>query len=118
LDNHTDPYAIQLGKLRGFIDLAAEMLAAEKGSLKIAVEVKNFVGMSNLNEFKEALGQYLLYHLALSKKEPERSLFLAVPQSFYQDFFEDAFFKEIIELYHLKLVIFDEKQSQIKTWKI
>ncbi len=112
-----DPYFIQLGKLRGFIDLAAELLAAEKDTQKVAIEIKNFVGLSNLNEFKEALGQYLLYHLALSKKEPDRQLFLAIPNNFYQDFFEDAFFREIITLYHLKLLIFDENNTNKLVWK-
>jgi hypothetical protein len=106
-----------LGKLRGFIDLAAELLAAEKDTQKVAIEIKNFVGLSNLNEFKEALGQYLLHHLALSKKEPERQLFLAMPNNFYQDFFEDAFFREIITLYHLKLLIFDENNTNKLVWK-
>jgi hypothetical protein len=45
-----DPYFIQLGKLRGFIDLAAELLAAEKDTQKVAIEIKYFVGLSNLNE--------------------------------------------------------------------
>jgi hypothetical protein len=112
-----DPYFVQMGKLKGFIDLGAELLAAEKEAEKIAVEIKNFVGLSDLNEFKEALGQYLLYKLALSKKEPERTLFLAIPNTFYQDFFEDAFFKEILELYTLKIVTFDEINAKIVIWK-
>jgi hypothetical protein len=112
-----DPYFVQMGKLKGFIDLGAELLAAEKETEKIAVEIKNFVGLSDLNEFKEALGQYLLYKLALSKKEPERTLFLAIPNTFYQDFFEDAFFKEILELYTLKIVTFDEINAKIVIWK-
>ena len=112
-----DPYFVQMGKLKGFIDLGAELLAAEKDTIQIAVEIKSFVGLSDLNEFKEALGQYLLYKLALSKKEPERTLFLAIPQTFYQDFFEDAFFREILELYTLKIVTFDELNTKIVLWK-
>ncbi len=112
-----DPYFVQMGKLKGFIDLGAELLAAEKDTIRIAVEIKNFVGLSDLNEFKEALGQYLLYKLALSKKEPERTLFLAIPQTFYQDFFEDTFFREILELYTLKIVTFDEINTKIVLWK-
>jgi len=87
-----------------------------KDTQKIAVEIKNFIGLSDLNEFKNALGQYLLYQLALSKKEPDRVLFLAVPKSFYQDFFQDAFLREVVELYHLKIVVFDELSSQIDQW--
>ena len=33
-----DPYFVRLGKRRGFIDLGAEMIGAERGIEKIAVE--------------------------------------------------------------------------------
>jgi hypothetical protein len=112
-----DPYFVQMGKLKGFIDLGAELLAAERDTSRIAVEIKNFLGLSDLNEFKEALGQYLLYSLALLKKEPERTLFLAIPKTFYQDFFEDPFFGEVLERYALKIVVFDELHTKIVLWK-
>ncbi|MDX2306098.1 MAG: element excision factor XisH family protein [Microscillaceae bacterium] len=112
-----DPYFLYLGKRKGFIDLGAELIAAEKEKELIAVEIKSFVGLSDLDEFKEALGQYLIYQLALSKKEPGRMLFLAIPQSFYSEFFDDTFFMEILEVYQVKIIIFDEEQKLIKLWK-
>jgi hypothetical protein len=36
-----DPYFVQMGKLKGFIDLGAELLAAERDTSRIAVEIKN-----------------------------------------------------------------------------
>lgn len=53
-----DPYFIQVGKRRGYIDLGAEksIIAAEKDLEKIAVEVKSFVSPSDLDSFEEALG--------------------------------------------------------------
>ena len=45
-----DPYPLKLGQKDLFIDLGAEkILAAEKGSDKIAVEIKSFVGRSVIN---------------------------------------------------------------------
>ena len=37
-----DPYFIRLGKRKGFIDLGAETIGAERGLEKIAVEIKSY----------------------------------------------------------------------------
>jgi hypothetical protein len=45
-----------------FVDLGAErLIAAEKASRKIAVEVKSFVSGSKMTDLENALGQYTLY---------------------------------------------------------
>ena len=55
-----DPYFLRLGKRKGFIDLAAQLISAEKetenGIKKIAVEIKSFLGLSEVDEFEDALG--------------------------------------------------------------
>jgi hypothetical protein len=54
-----DPLILKSGGLRMEIDLAAEqILAAERGTDYIAVEVKSFLSKSKLNDFYEAKGQY------------------------------------------------------------
>ena len=53
-----DPYFLRLGKRKGYIDLGAEMIGAEKGSEQIAVEIKGFMGLSDVDEFEDALGQF------------------------------------------------------------
>ncbi len=111
-----DPYRIMVGRRRGYIDLGAEIIAAEKGKVKIAVEIKSFLGPSDLYEFEDALGQFLIYLLALKKKEPTRTLYLAVPREFYLNFFEDPFFREAAEEYHLKMLVFNEKDQSIDEW--
>ncbi len=73
-----DPLTINLSKRRIFIDLGAEkLLFADKDHIKIAVEVKSFLGLSILNDFYKALGQYQLYLLALKHQYPDRILYLA-----------------------------------------
>jgi XisH protein len=37
-----DPYFIRLGRRKGYIDLGAEMIGAERGLEKIAIEIKTF----------------------------------------------------------------------------
>lgn len=52
-----DPYTLDFGFTEAYIDLGAEkLLAAEKGENKIAVEIKSFLGSSNLYEYHTAIG--------------------------------------------------------------
>ncbi len=114
-----DPYFILVGRRRGFIDLGAEkdIIAAEKGKEKIAIEIKSFVGTSDLDAFEDALGQFLIYLVALEEKEPERTLFLAVPLTFYNRFFDDPFFVRLAKRYQVKIVIFNEENQSLVEWK-
>lgn len=111
-----DPYKVPIGRRKGYIDLGAEIIAAEKGRVKIAVEIKSFLGASDLYQFEDALGQFMLYLPALRNKEPDRVLYLAVPESFYENFFDDPFFAEVANLYHLRMLVFDEKEKIIVKW--
>ena len=108
-----------LGKRRGFIDIGAErnMLAAQKGTEKIAVEIKSFLGFSDVDQFEDALGQYLLYKPALADKEPERILYLAMPVTFYESLFNDDYFLKVAKLYDVKIITFDENTKKIVEWK-
>jgi hypothetical protein len=46
-----DPYTMHVGRKDLFVDLGAEkLLAAEKAERKIAIEVKSFVGKSDVEE--------------------------------------------------------------------
>ena len=72
-----DPLFIKIEELDFFIDLAGEkILAAEKDGFKIAVEIKSFIGASDLASFYIALGQFLSYRSALKKKKIKRNLYL------------------------------------------
>ena len=61
-----------------------------------------------MDQFENALGQFLLYLFALQRKDPDRILYLTVPDSFYFDFFEDHFFQELSEEYNLRMIAFHE----------
>lgn len=112
-----DPLRLVLGRRKGYVDLAAEkLLAAQRGTRKIAVEVKSFLGASTLDEFEDALGQFLIYKVALETDEPDRQLYLAIPVSVYSDFFDDSFFVGILKRYAVQLLIFDEDQQTIVQW--
>ncbi|MFB2838619.1 XisH family protein [Floridanema evergladense] len=113
-----DPLTIRISQaVKLQIDLAAEtMLAAERDSEKIAVEIKSFVGDSDISAFHTALGQYLNYCQALEEQEPDRIVYLAVPVETYQDFFQLPFIQRSLRRYQIKLIIYDPKQEEIKQW--
>jgi hypothetical protein len=111
-----DPYEITVGEVDFEIDLAAEMLAAERAGEKIAVEIKSFIGRSSVSEFHTALGQFINYQFALEEIEPERQLYLAVPESIYNSFFQRRFIRSVIERTQIRLLVYDEKQEVIVQW--
>ncbi len=113
-----DPYKIMIGRRRGYIDLGAEreIIAAEREDEKIAVEIKSFIGVSDLDQFEDAIGQFLVYLFALKKIEVERILYLAMPREFYENFFSDPFFTELCDYYQVRIVVYDEIKSTINKW--
>ena len=113
-----DPLTIRISEaVKLQIDLAAESaIAAERDSEKIAVEIKSFVGDSDISAFHTALGQYLNYCQALEEQEPDRIVYLAIPWETYQDFFQLAFIQRALKRYQVKLMIYDPKLEEIKQW--
>ncbi len=111
-----DPYFIRLGKRKAFIDLGAEIIGAELGNEKIAVEIKTFAGASEVDEFEDALGQFLLYKFALRSKEPDRILYLSMPRDFHRTLFDDFFFIKVLAEYQVRLIIYDYNLNIIEEW--
>ena len=72
-----DPLRIRLTRKNLFVDLGAErLLAADRGSEKIAVEIKSFTRASDIKDLEDALGQFILYERLLLRYDPERILYL------------------------------------------
>lgn len=100
------------------IDLAAErVLAAEKAGEKIAIEIKSFLGESQLFDYHAALGQFLNYRLALEVIEPNRTLYLAVPAETYRSLFQRDLAQASVQQYHVKLIVYDPVNEVIVEWK-
>ncbi|MEO1432290.1 MAG: XisH family protein [Cyanobacteria bacterium J06633_8] len=113
-----DPLRIQAGGADMEIDLGAEkIIAAERGEEKIAVEIKSFIGTSNISEFHTAVGQFLNYQVALEQRQPERILYLAVPIGVYSKFFILPFVQTIIKRFQITLIIYDPVDEVILEWK-
>lgn len=113
-----DPLTLQLGEETVHIDLAAErVLSAEKGTRKIAVEIKTFGGASKLTELEDAVGQYVVYRIALRRLDPERELYLAVPQSIVINrFLTRELWQGFLTDENGKLIGYDAKKEEISQW--
>jgi hypothetical protein len=111
-----DPYKLVFRDQTVYIDLGAELLAAELDERKIAIEIKSFGRISAITDFHEALGQYMNYEMILEASEPERTLFLAVPVSAYVEFFASSYGQYAISHFKLHLIVFDEDLEEVKQW--
>lgn len=100
------------------IDLGAErLLAAERQGQKIAVEVKSFLNYTSaISEFHRALGQFINYRTALEIYEPNRLLYLAVPDLTYNSFFQLDFPKRVVDNNTLKLIVYEVSAQEIVQW--
>ena len=113
-----DPYRLGVGEEKLFVDLGAErQIAAERGDERIAVEIKGFLGPSDLRDFQQALGQYLLYASLMKQLDPDRTLFLAVPEDVFQTTFHSAMVRPSLEEYAVRLLVFRADEERIVRWK-
>lgn len=112
-----DPLILSIGKKDLFIDLGAEkLIAAEKDHHKIAVEIKSFIGQSQVNDLENALGQYILYHEVLLEKQEPRTLYLALKKSAYQEIFTEPIGQILLKRKLINLVVFDPQKEVILQW--
>ncbi|NES22336.1 MAG: fatty-acid oxidation protein subunit alpha [Symploca sp. SIO3E6] len=112
-----DPLPLNIGNLRLEVDLGAEkLIAAQKGNRKIAVEVKSFLRASKITDFYQAFGQFFPYKVALQRLEPERTIYLAVPGSVYEELFGEILIQDLLEQYPIKLIVYTPDQEIIQSW--
>jgi hypothetical protein len=112
-----DPYLLEYGAEDLFVDLAAErLLAAERGTEKIAVEIKSFLGRSPINDLENALGQYALYLSVLEVVDPRRKLYLALSKTAYDDLAELETFQLVVRRFHVALLVVRLRSEEIVEW--
>jgi len=112
-----DPLTLKWGLKDMYVDLGAErLLAAQKGTTKIAVEVKSFLGPSEIADLEQALGQYVLYSEVLMEVEPDRILYLAVHEEIFADLFEEPIGQLLLAKRRVRLLVFDPLLEVIRLW--
>ena len=113
-----DPYVLKDYDPDWEIDFGAEkVIAAERGTEKIAVEAKSYLGLSFAYEFHQILGQHLNYRAGLKRLEPDRTLYLAVPTEVFELEFHRAGIVNSIEDYQLRYFVFNNSSKTITQWK-
>jgi hypothetical protein len=113
-----DPLRIRLARGRNlFVDLGADrLLAAQRLTEKIAVEVKSFTRPSDMKDLEEAVGQFVLYTRLLKRYYTEYTLYLAVSEDTRRRVFEEEAGQTLIEDGIIRLVTFDPTVEAIVRW--
>jgi XisH protein len=112
-----DPLPLKVGTLRLQAELGAEkLIAAQKDNQKIAVEIKSFLRASKITDFYQAFGQFLPYKVALKRVEPDRIIYLAIPDSTYEALFGEILIQDLLEEYPVKLIIYNSDKEEIQSW--
>ena len=112
-----DSYVISYGERFLFVDLgASSMIGIRQGTKDIAIEIKEFRGQSQIADLEQAIGKYTLYRLLLNQVDPEREVYLAIPEETYNDIFSEPIGKLAIAQLSLKLVIVNLAKQEISQW--
>ncbi len=112
-----DPFPLQIGNKRLSADLGAErLISAEKETQKIVVEVKSFVGHSDVKDLEQALGQYVLYRQVLNEMGIDRILYLAVSRPTFNSVFPIELGQVLLKNQIIRLIVFDDEREAIVQW--
>lgn len=108
---------IKWGKKPLLVDFGAErLLMAQKGTRKIAVEVKSFISNSEMTDLYNAIGQFVLYRKALQHSEPDRELFLAIREDAYLRLLATPEGEELRADENIHLIVFSPDREEIVKW--
>jgi hypothetical protein len=112
-----DPLRLTSGRRNLYVDLGAErLLAAEKGTIRIAVEIKAFSGPSDVDALEQAVGQHILYRALLGAQDPGRRLFLAVPDDVWSTLFQEPIGETALQHALDRVLSFDPEEERIIQW--
>jgi len=112
-----DPLVLEIGEKRLYADLGANrLLSADKGDAKIAVEIKSFLGHSDVKDLEQAFGQFMIYAKILAKQESERCLYLAVTETVFAGIFSQELGRLLLEDPLFRILVFNVEQEAITRW--
>jgi hypothetical protein len=114
-----DPIYLKVDEDRLYVDLGAEnnLLGAERSGQKIAVEIKSFLGLLLITDFHSAIGQSWNYRVVLAEQQPDRVLYLAVPEDIYEEFFTRRLAQMSVTRMQLNLLVFNPIREEIVLWR-
>lgn len=113
-----DPLILKIGGRSVFVDLGAQkLIAAERGSEKIAIEIKSFLGPSPIHDLENAWGQFFMYARTLQRREPDRLLYLAVNRNTFEKLFKEEAGQLLLEEPGFRMIVFDPNTEEIIQWQ-
>jgi hypothetical protein len=80
------------------------------------VEIESFVGDSELDDLEKAIGQYVVYRAVLAEREPDRVLYLAVPDDVVRDVFQEPLGLLLLKNHIAQVIGFDPQAEVIVSW--
>ncbi len=113
-----DPFILKIGTKVLSADLGAErVLLAEKEHRKIIVEVKSFIGQSEVKDLQQAVGQYMMYLRIMARHHiDDRTLYVAITEQAYRNVFEIEVGQLFLQDQFLRLIVFDPVEEVITQW--
>jgi len=87
-----------------------------KRTEKIVVEVKSFLGKSDVKELQQAVGQYIMYQQIIQKTEPERLIYLAVSAEIFKSVFTVELGQLFLINHLLRLLVVNMEEEVIIEW--
>lgn len=112
-----DPLLVRYGPTNLKVDLGAErIIAAQRNTEQIAIEIKSFLDASAINDFHAAVGQYLHYQLGFRYNGWNRKLYLAVPAEIYATEFCKPLFQDSIQTYQIKILVYTAEPPKLEQW--
>jgi hypothetical protein len=113
-----DPLHLRWGRKDMYVDLGAKrLIVATRAEENIAVEVKSFISASEMEAFRDAIGQYAIYRAVMRRTYPDYTLYLAVNDFVFRSLFEEPIGQLMIQDEELKLLVFDADKEVILQWK-
>ena len=112
-----DPLTIRVGKRKLFADLGAErVLSAEKGTRKIAVEIKTFRRVSTVEDLQGAVGQFVVYRDLLAETDADREAYVAVPDETISGIFAEEIGQILLRRGSIRVFGYDIITETITKW--
>ncbi len=92
------------------------IIAIERNTEKLAVEIKSFLGQNFSHEFYEAMGQYDNYFFALAEIDPNHEVVVAISTTIFESFFQRKYVQRLLELKRIPVVVIDIENQTIEQW--
>lgn len=83
----------------------------------MAVEVQSFLSDSDIENLHHAVGQYAVYRVVLSRSDPDRVLYLAIPDEAYNGILSEQLGQLVVADLAIRLLVFDPTARRILEWR-